>query len=259
LFAENPRVLTGPECWVAVYAFALQICGDFSGYSAIARGVARWMGFHLSPNFLFPYFSVAPSEFWSRWHISLSSWLRDYLYIPLGGNRGGVWKTCRNLLLTMLLGGLWHGAAWGFIAWGLVHGLLLIGYRLGEGRVWRRHGSPAELSLGLWRLPLALIFFHLICVTWLFFRADGIGQATVMLGRMFTDFQGSTLALFGISSIIFFGLPLMLLELWLFLRNDDLLPAKQHWTVRSLVYSHFALMLLTFAPSQHYEFIYFQF
>jgi alginate O-acetyltransferase complex protein AlgI len=261
LFAENPRALTGPECWVAVYAFALQIYGDFSGYSAMARGVSRWMGFHLSSNFLFPYFSATPSEFWTRWHISLSSWLRDYLYIPLGGNRAGILKTCRNLLLTMLLGGLWHGAAWGFVAWGLVHGLLLIGYRLGEGRLWRRQGANAEssASLGLWRLPLALIFFHLVCVAWLFFRADDIGQAIGMLGRMFTDFQGSQLALFGISSILFFGLPLMLLELWLFIRNDDLLPAKQHWTVRSLVYSHFALMLLMFAPSEHHEFIYFQF
>ena len=261
LFAENPRVLTGPECWIAVYAFALQIYCDFSGYSAIARGVARWMGFHLTSNFLFPYFSATPSEFWTRWHISLSSWLRDYLYIPLGGNRAGVWKTYRNLLLTMLLGGLWHGAAWGFLAWGLVHGLLLIGYRMGEGRLWWRQGTPApsSASLGLWRLPLALIFFHLVCVTWLFFRAKSIDQAGIMLGRMFTDFQGSTLAMFGISSIIFFGLPIVLLELWLFIRNDDLLPAKQHWTVRSLVYSHFALMLLTFPPSQNHEFIYFQF
>jgi alginate O-acetyltransferase complex protein AlgI len=259
LFNEDPHVLTGPECWVAVYAFALQIYGDFSGYSAIARGVARWMGFHLTSNFLFPYFSATPSEFWSRWHISLSSWLRDYLYIPLGGNRSGALKTCRNLLLTMLLGGLWHGAAWGFLAWGLVHGLLLVGYRLGEGRLWSRHGTPAASSLGLWRLPLALILFHLVCVSWLFFRAHGIGQAGTMLVKMFTDFQGSTLALFGISSIVFFGLPIMLLEFWLFLRNDDLLPARQHWTLRSLVYSHFAFMLLTFAPSQHHEFIYFQF
>ena len=259
LFAENPNVLTGPECWIAVYAFALQIYGDFSGYSAMARGVARWMGFHLTSNFLFPYFSANPSEFWSRWHISLSSWLRDYLYIPLGGNRSGLLKTCRNLLLTMLLGGLWHGAAWGFVAWGLVHGLLLVGYRLGKGQLWGRHGTPVESSLGLWRLPLALIFFHLVCVGWLFFRADDIGQAGAMLVKMFTDFRGSTLALFGISSIVFFGLPIMLLEFWLFLRNDDLLPARQHWALRSVVYSHFAFMLLTFAPSQNYEFIYFQF
>ena len=259
LFAENPRALTGPECWVAVYAFALQIYGDFSGYSAIARGVARWMGFHLTSNFMFPYFSATPSEFWSRWHISLSSWLRDYLYIPLGGNRAGMLLTCRNLLLTMLLGGLWHGAAWGFVAWGLMHGLLLIAYRLGEGQLWGRRGTPPGSPLGLWRLPLALIFFHLVCLTWLLFRTHDVGQAAVMMAKMFTDFQGSTLALFGIASIAFFGLPIMLLELWLFIRNDDLLPARQHWILRSVVYSHFAFMLLTFAPSQRHEFIYFQF
>jgi D-alanyl-lipoteichoic acid acyltransferase DltB (MBOAT superfamily) len=258
LFGEDPHVLTGPECWVAVYAFALQIYGDFSGYSAIARGVARWMGFCLSPNFLFPYFSATPSEFWTRWHISLSSWLRDYLYIPLGGNRSGLLMTCRNLLLTMLLGGLWHGAAWTFVAWGLLHGLLLMGYRLGES-LSSRHRTPAGMARGLWRIPLALVFFHLACVGWLFFRADGMGQAGVMLGKMFTDFQGSTLALFCISSVVFFGLPVALLEFWLFLRDDDLLPVRKHWCLRSLVYSYLAFMLLAFAPSQHYEFIYFQF
>ncbi|MEW6301892.1 MAG: MBOAT family O-acyltransferase [Verrucomicrobiota bacterium] len=311
LFAENPRALSGPECWIAVYAFALQIYGDFSGYSAIARGVARWMGFHLSPNFLFPYFSATPSEFWTRWHISLSSWLRDYLYIPLGGNRGGMLITCRNLLLTMVLGGLWHGAAWGFVVWGLVHGLLLVGYRLTArrsivaqvsnllyrrfpiGRLFdrgvadsarsgletrdtadwksalhRRQASGCEISgpgmqagatLGVWRLPLALLFFHLVCVAWLFFRAEDVGQALVMLGRMFTDFQGSTLALFGISSILFFGLPILLLEFWLFVRNDDLLPARKHWAMRGMVYAYLAFMLMTFAPAENYEFIYFQF
>ena len=257
LFAEDPRVLTGPECWVAVYAFALQIYCDFSGYTAIARGVARWMGFHLSQNFLFPYFSVTPSEFWSRWHISLSSWLRDYLYIPLGGNRAGVWKTCRNLMLTMLLGGLWHGAAWTFVVWGFLHGILLIGYRFGE-KFWSRLG-PRSGSQGLWRFPLALLFFHLVCVGWLFFRAENFDQAWTMLAQMFTSFQGSPVALYGLSSLIFFGLPILLLELWLFLRDDDLLPAKKHWSLRGLVYSYLAFMLMTFAPLQHHEFIYFQF
>jgi alginate O-acetyltransferase complex protein AlgI len=259
LFAGNPRGLTGPECWIAVYAFALQIYGDFSGYSAIARGVARWMGIHLSPNFLFPYFSVTPGEFWTRWHISLSSWLRDYLYIPLGGNRAGALITCRNLLLTMVLGGLWHGAAWGFVLWGLVHGLLLVAYQLGAGKFWKHRDAKAGATFGLWRFPLALLFFHLVCVAWLFFRAEDAGHAVVMLGRMFTDFQGSTLALFGISSVVFFALPILLLELWLFVRNDDLLPVRKHWCVRGMIYSYLTFMLLTFAPAQNYEFIYFQF
>src|SRR5205085_11891873 len=122
--------VTGPEALVALYAFAWQIYGDFSGYSSIARGISKWLGFDLMVNFRMPYLAVSPSDFWQRWHISLSSWLRDYLYIPLGGNRGGKFKLYRNLMITMLLGGLWHGASWTFVAWGLFHGAILCIFRL---------------------------------------------------------------------------------------------------------------------------------
>ncbi len=117
IFSAPLADLAGPEIALGVIAFAFQIYGDFSGYSAIARGVANWLGFDLMTNFEMPYFAYSPSDFWRRWHISLSQWLRDYLYIPLGGNRGGVYFTYRNLMITMLLGGLWHGANWTFIAW----------------------------------------------------------------------------------------------------------------------------------------------
>ena len=121
----------GPgEIFVGVLAFTFQIYCDFSGYSDMARGTARMLGFDLMLNFNMPYFARTPSEFWARWHISLSTWLRDYLYIPLGGNRLSPLLTYRNLMLTMLLGGLWHGAAWTFVAWGLFHGLILVIYRL---------------------------------------------------------------------------------------------------------------------------------
>ena len=120
----------GLEVLVGVYAFAFQIYGDFSGYSSIARGISKWMGFDLVINFHNPYLAVTPSDFWQRWHISLSTWLRDYLYISLGGNRGGRLAEYRNLMLTMLLGGLWHGASWTFVAWGLYHGAILCAYRL---------------------------------------------------------------------------------------------------------------------------------
>src|SRR5439155_447135 len=116
--------VSGAEALLGVYAFAFQIYGDFSGYSSIARGISKWLGFELVVNFDNPYLAVSPSDFWRRWHISLSSWLRDYLYIALGGNRGGTLLIYRNLILTMLLGGLWHGANWTFIAWGLYHGLI---------------------------------------------------------------------------------------------------------------------------------------
>ncbi|MCL4123644.1 UNVERIFIED_CONTAM: hypothetical protein GTU68_011358, partial [Idotea baltica] len=122
IFASNVDDLSGAEILLGVYAFAFQIYGDFSGYSAIARGIAKWMGFDLMVNFRMPYFATTPSDFWQRWHISLSQWLRDYVYIPLGGNRFGTLMTYRNLLLTMLIGGLWHGANWTFIIWGAFHG-----------------------------------------------------------------------------------------------------------------------------------------
>ncbi|MCB0307720.1 MAG: MBOAT family protein, partial [Calditrichaeota bacterium] len=115
---NNPTEWTGWPVFLATLFFAFQIYCDFSGYSDIAIGAARIMGFRLMENFRRPYLAQSPSEFWRRWHISLSSWLRDYLYVPLGGNRGGERKTYRNLFLTMLLGGLWHGAAWNFVAWG---------------------------------------------------------------------------------------------------------------------------------------------
>jgi D-alanyl-lipoteichoic acid acyltransferase DltB (MBOAT superfamily) len=137
IFASTPD--SGVTCLIGVYAFALQIYGDFSGYTDIARGLGKLMGINLAFNFNLPYLARNPADFWHRWHISLSTWLRDYLYIPLGGNRGGPVKTGRNLLLTMLLGGLWHGAAWHYVAWGGYHGLFLIAHRL----VSRRPGSPA--------------------------------------------------------------------------------------------------------------------
>ena len=148
---------TGVISWAdivcATFLFAVQIYCDFSGYSDIARGTSKLLGIDLMTNFRCPYLSVNPQEFWQRWHISLSSWLRDYLYIPLGGNRGGAWLTNRNLLLTMVLGGLWHGAAWNFVLWGLYQGGLLVVHRkLG-------HGGP--ITGFMRRLVGAAMFFPL--------------------------------------------------------------------------------------------------
>src|SRR5437667_5899257 len=128
VFADPAAFKTG-AVWVAVLAYALQIYCDFSGYTDMALGCAHLLGFHLARNFDMPYLATNISEFWRRWHISLSSWLRDYLFLPLGGSHGGNWQTCRNLMITMPLGGLWHGASWTFIAWGVLHGLLLVIHR----------------------------------------------------------------------------------------------------------------------------------
>jgi D-alanyl-lipoteichoic acid acyltransferase DltB (MBOAT superfamily) len=172
--------VTGGETLVAVYAFAFQIYCDFSGYTDIARGVAKLLGFEFTLNFDLPYFATNPSDFWKRWHISLSSWLRDYLYIPLGGNQGGTWLTHRNLMLTMVLGGLWHGAAWNFVAWGFYHGLLLVAHRsLGPtlARVDRAAQGPLKAP---WFLLRLLVMFHLTCYGWLLFRAISFTQIANM-------------------------------------------------------------------------------
>jgi len=169
---------------LAVYAFAVQIFCDFAGYSNIARGVAACLGFDLMVNFHSPYFAVNPVEFWKRWHISLSSWLRDYLYIPLGGNRGGTLLTLRNLALTMLLGGLWHGARWTFVLWGAYHGLLLVAHRL---YVQLTSGLSDERSARLrhvWTACKWAVFFHLVCLGWIFFRAQSTAEAWNMLGGL---------------------------------------------------------------------------
>jgi alginate O-acetyltransferase complex protein AlgI len=161
---------TPVEIIIAVYAFALQIYCDFSGYTDIARGVSKLFGIELSQNFRFPYFSANPSEFWRRWHMSLSSWLRDYLYIPLGGNRLGAVRTQVNLMATMLLGGLWHGAAWNFILWGAYQGGLLVINGLMRPRT--RNGWRALLA----RVLATVVFFQFACYGWLLFRARSFDQ-----------------------------------------------------------------------------------
>jgi D-alanyl-lipoteichoic acid acyltransferase DltB (MBOAT superfamily) len=172
----------------AVYAFAIQIYGDFSGYSDMARGLAKLMGFELLLNFNLPYFSETPSEFWKRWHISLSSWLRDYLYVPLGGNRGSRFATYRNLFLTMLLGGIWHGASWTMVFWGAYHGVLLIVYRLlGVRETLPPPASPWK------RLGRMLLMFHLVCLGWLLFRASDLRQVSRFLGGIVHDLHPTAL------------------------------------------------------------------
>ncbi len=180
VFAQ-PGVASAPVQLLAVYGFAFQIYFDFSGYTDMARGMACLLGFELPPNFREPYLSRNPAEFWRRWHMTLSRWLRDYLYVPLGGNRRGPARTRLNLLLTMLLGGLWHGAAWNFVIWGGLHGLLLVLHRrLGAPR--RREEPPLR---GRDALRVALCF-HAVCGLWVFFRADTPAAALAILDRLLT-------------------------------------------------------------------------
>ena len=183
---ENPGLYSGVENLLGVYGYALQIYCDFSGYSDMAIGLALLMGFHFNDNFRSPYKSSSVTEFWRRWHISLSSWLRDYLYISLGGNRHGRFRQYLNLMITMLLGGLWHGASWNFVLWGGLHGLALVVHKL-----WRQllgHGRD-YCSRGWRRAVGVLLTFHFVCLCWVFFRQRHVDQAVDMLGRIVHDFH----------------------------------------------------------------------
>ena len=175
---SNPTQL---EILLAIWLFAIQIYCDFSGYSDIARGIAKMLGFNLMRNFAQPYFAVNPQDFWRRWHISLSTWLRDYLYVSLGGNRGGRWKTKRNLMATMMIGGLWHGAAWNFVAWGTYQGGLLVLHKLGVIRI----AQQGRLVAGLIHMLKIALFFQVVCFGWLLFRAESFDQIADMTGRLF--------------------------------------------------------------------------
>jgi D-alanyl-lipoteichoic acid acyltransferase DltB (MBOAT superfamily) len=174
----DPSAFTGPVLVIGVIAFALQIYGDFSGYSDIAIGLGRLFGIRLRSNFRFPYFSRNVAEFWRRWHVSLNTWFRDYLYIPLGGSRGGKWKSLRNIAVVFLVSGLWHGANWTFVVWGGIHAALfvpifLLGRNKSFGDEWDwRHG---------WR---AVVTFFWVCLAWVFFRAEDLSAASTYLSNI---------------------------------------------------------------------------
>jgi D-alanyl-lipoteichoic acid acyltransferase DltB (MBOAT superfamily) len=178
----SPGVETAAFHLVALYSFAFQIYFDFSGYTDMARGLALLLGYELPPNFLEPYLARNPAEFWRRWHMTLSRWLRDYLYVPLGGNRRGRARTYANLLLTMLLGGLWHGASWNFLLWGGLHGLLLAGHRALFPR------PDPEAPAGWRDAPHILLTFHAVCGLWVFFRAGSFADALRFLAALSSDY-----------------------------------------------------------------------
>ncbi len=173
------------ELLVGVYAYAVQIYADFSGYTDIAIGIALLLGFKFPQNFDSPYTAVSIQDFWRRWHMTLSRWLRDYVYIPLGGNRKGEARTYVNLLATMLIGGLWHGAGWTFVVWGGLHGAYLA-----VGRFRRGPDEAQPVGFALWRRRL--VTFHLVCLAWVFFRADSFGTAKDVLLGLFTHWGRSS-------------------------------------------------------------------
>ena len=185
---DAPALYSGFECLMGIYGYALQIYCDFSGYSDLAIGIALLLGFRFPKNFDAPYKSATITEFWRRWHISLSSWLRDYLYISLGGNRKGRGRTYLNLFLTMLLGGLWHGAAVRFVLWGALHGVALALHKMWlavvpKAKIAGRDMHPVMRILGI------VFTFHIVCLGWLLFRAESMQQVYLMLYQIFHSFN----------------------------------------------------------------------
>jgi alginate O-acetyltransferase complex protein AlgI len=180
-----PGAHSGLELLAGVYGYAIQIYADLSGYADVAIGCALLLGIRLPANFAAPYRSLSLREFWRRWNMTLSRWLRDYVYIPLGGSHGEVRETGRNIMITMLLGGLWHGADWRFVLWGGLHGAYLVGERVASAWWATQRTAPARpsqlVSLGRW-----LFTFHLVCLAWILFRADSTGTALEIVGRIAT-------------------------------------------------------------------------
>jgi alginate O-acetyltransferase complex protein AlgI len=258
VFAD-PNAYGTATVWLAAIAYAVQIYCDFSGYTDMAIGSAHMLGYKLAQNFNIPYVSLNVSEFWRRWHISLSSWLRDYLFIPLGGSRGGNGRTCRNLLLTMMLGGLWHGASWTFVVWGVLHGLLLIMHKLFHDFCTRRPVLERLFqSLPGVLLRLALTFFS-VCIGWVFFRATTLASAATFLQRM-ASFSLLTADGPLPNRDIYFTIAVVIL--CHIVRRFQLWPK---WQVRlpasllGLSYAAGITLALFLAPSGIKPFIYFQF
>lgn len=251
-YFSNPELYGAADAWISVLFYSIQIYCDFSGYSDMAIACAGLLGYELCLNFNFPYFASNIATFWRRWHISLSNWLRDYLYIPLGGNRSGKYLTYRNLMLTMLLGGLWHGAAWNFVIWGGMHGIALVAYR--EVSTWQ---LPIRLPSRVVAILGTIATFYWVCLTWVFFRAIDVDRALVIF-ESFVLFHSPGSQTLGLQ-LLWICVPLAIAH-WITYRRLwvnwwQRLPG---WTFAACYGGLFSIAL-TFVPTRHTPFIYFQF
>lgn len=249
--------------WAGVFAFAIQIYADFSAYSDIARGVARWLGFELMRNFDHPYMATGPADFWRRWHISLSSWFRDYVYIPLGGSREGRARTARNIMLTFLVSGLWHGASWNYVLWGGFHGALLV-----IARVFSGHGLSPGLFRSLLRPLQVVAMFGLTMVGWLIFRETETRMlwhdlSLVPWESSAVDRQvGAYLFLLAFVyslPIWIAGIWTVYLQPWLSRRHAPIFAGRSPLIVRTVIAGLAFAAILVFRSRQSLDFIYFQF
>jgi len=249
---------TGLEVVLGTYAFAVQIYCDFSGYSDVARGTARCLGFELMSNFDLPYFSTNLRDIWNRWHISLTTWLRDYLYIPLGGNRGGKWKQYRNLVLTMTTCGLWHGAAWTYVAFGFAHGVLLSVQHAFRATTERLMPKAGLAWLG-WKAAAFLFTFHVWCMLLVLFRAETFSQAWSMWTALFTDFTAGVSASWW-RPLLLPVVPLVLIQGWqAWNGRDQEVFLRAPLLVRTAVYAVLLASLVLLGEDHGKPFVYFQF
>ncbi len=262
------QTIDGGLALLAVYAFAFQIYCDFSGYTDAARGIAKCLGIELALNFNLPYFSTSPQEFWSRWHISLSKWLQDYLYIPLGGSRNGTFNTYRNLMLTMIIGGLWHGAAWTFMIWGAYQGIILVGHRLAKPLLDKI--KPTEpIDQACWKAVRIIATFHMVCLGWLIFRS--IGSPPGVTTGAYTGVEQLRGMLWAIVDrpaipasayllpVMITILPLLIVQLFQYNTKDLDIVARTPWYVRSVFYT---ICFYAFVLAGNFgggQFLYFQF
>ena len=252
-----------PNFWIVLigtYAFAWQVYGDFSGYSDIARGSAQLMGFHFMVNFRQPFLAHRLQDIWRRWHISLSTWLRDYLYIPLVGSAGGGWKTSRNLFITMVLAGLWHGANWTFVIFGAIHGVVLslerffwpVAKDAGEAAKPR----PVAAFLSLW--AQRILTFNIFCLSLAFFRATSLSAATHFLAGL-SNFAWRSEYASAFFMLCLFSIPLFVVDLLLEASNQEYPFAKASYALRTGVAAFAAIILAFFSGNTFNAFVYFRF
>jgi D-alanyl-lipoteichoic acid acyltransferase DltB (MBOAT superfamily) len=247
----------------ATYAFSFQILCDFSGYTDIARGCARVLGINLVENFRAPYLACSIPEFWTRWHISLSTWFRDYLYIPLGGNRVIFWRWQANIMIVFIVSGLWHGADWKFAVWGVLHGVYFLGSIVLSRIPWKF--SLPSWSGGFGTAAKIFITFHLVAFAWIFFRADTMGDALLIIRRIAANpVQTPILTpLFGVPDLLIAACAVCVLGIsdlirWRNLNPGAFLDRFPIW-VRWPVYYALIFAIVIYAPHDEREFIYFQF
>ncbi|HEY9678999.1 MAG TPA: MBOAT family O-acyltransferase [Drouetiella sp.] len=268
---SHPENFSSLDMWLITYAFAFQIFFDFAGYTDIARGSAMLFGYKVPINFNLPYLAANVADFWRRWHISLSTWLRDYLFIPLGGSRGSKWLNSRNLFLTMALGGLWHGAAMHFLAWGAYQGILLILHKEWVGALEKAGVAKKLFESKLYHVFAVIATFHIACVGWVLFRADDMNYAGKILAKLaaapeaLVHFSTANLAVLQIRDPIIFPslvliVPaLMVSHLVVNYLNDKKFYQSPPWAVQVAVMVVLMCVLTIFSPDSSPKFIYFQF